>query len=100
MSTEHTCTQAQTINSLIMQTERQNRALFGNPNDEKDLGAIELIKEIHKTQLEMIPTYKGLKDWKTFWDIGKQLGGILVAILVGTGVIFGAVLAIKSWIKN
>jgi hypothetical protein len=97
---EHVCTQEKTIRNLVDQTNRQNRALFGNSDDPNDLGAIELIKEIHKTQLEMIPTYNGLNNWRIFWEQGKQLGGLLVALIVSAGIIMGAIYAVKAWFKS
>lgn len=94
------CSQIEQINNLSKQTDRQNRALFGNPDDPNDLGAIELIKEIHATQLKMIPTYNDINNWGMFFKKGRELGGILVAIALGGGVLVGTIFAIKEWIKK
>jgi len=96
----HDCTQREEIQALQKQTERQNRALFGNPDDPNDLGAIELIKEIHATQIKMIPTYNDLNNWAMFFKKGRELGGILVAVSLGGGVILGTIYAIKAWINE
>ena len=94
------CSQSNRIMELEKQSMRVNLALFGNPNDPNDLGAIELIKEIHATQKEMIPTYNDLNDWATFFRRGRQLGAVLVAIAVGSGILVGTIYAIKEWFRK
>ena len=94
------CEQKEQIAFLMKQTERQNRALFGNPDDPNDMGMAELVKEIHATQLEMIPTYKDITDWGMFFKKGRQLGAIAVAFALGCGVIIRSIYAIKEWLKK
>lgn len=94
------CTQQERIDDLTKQSSRVNLALFGNPDDPNDLGAIELIKEIHKTQLKMIPTYTEMDNWGTFFKKGREVGGFLVVFLLGSGVIVGTIYSIKSWFRK
>jgi len=94
------CSQIEQINNLSRQTERQNRALFGNPDDQNDLGAIELIKEIHASQLTMKPTFNEITNWATFFQKGRQVGIGIVLIITIAGAIFGAIYTVRSWIRG
>lgn len=48
----------------------------------------------------MAPTVQEVKDFQTFWQVGKRIGLGLVFIITAGGVISGALYAIKEWIKK
>lgn len=99
MTEPHVCYQANEIKALKEAVSIQNRALFGDPTT-GNVGAVYHIKEINDNIKKMMPTYQDMDNWGNFFKKGRELGALLVAIALGGGVLIGAALAIKEWIKK
>lgn len=58
------------------------------------------LKKIHDKLNEMTPTIEEIKDLQTAFKVGRSLGARLVAFVVGTGIILGAIYSVREWIKK
>jgi len=58
------------------------------------------MKEIKDSVDEMTPTVSEIKDFGTFFKVGKSIGMSAVFLITATGIIVGAIFAIKEWIKR
>lgn len=58
------------------------------------------MKELGGKVDDMAPTVKDIKDFATFFRVGKQVGLGTALIVTTFGIIAGAIYALKEWIKK
>jgi len=93
MSDEHVCQQAQRISHI-------ERALFGIPGSDEDPGAIQLIKETHKTVKEMKPEFEIVKKAGIFAEVGKKVGQYILFLIIFFSAVITAVLGLREWFNK
>lgn len=48
----------------------------------------------------MAPTVQEVKDFQTFWKMGKKVGFGLASIITISGIIIGTLYTIKTWVNK
>ena len=107
--TEHICGQAKKFEKLqhsidVIQADREfqdkERAIRLAAREKTDNEINGKLVAISAQIQELLELNKEVKDFKTAWRVGKNIGFGLGAFIALMGVIFGGVLAIKNWINN
>lgn len=86
------CTQEERIAKI-------EKALFGDPNV-GEVGAVALIKDTHRSVLEMRPSYKLIRDTETFATVATKISRWLFFMIVFLGALISAIYGMKEWIKK
>lgn len=95
----HICVQQDQIKDLVASDKKQSAALFGD-DFTGEVGIVADVKAMRALLEEMKPTYKELNDWGTFFQKGKKLGLALASVITIVGILYGGMLAIKTWLQT